>query len=72
VTCLEQGDWVAPEALPHSQPDREVHPSDFRVRTLDGVSDDWPFTYQELQPFYDLSDRITDVSALAGRLMTSG
>ena len=27
-------------------------PSDFRVRTLDGVADDWPITYEELEPFY--------------------
>ena len=24
-------------------------PSDFRVRTLDGVADDWPITYEELR-----------------------
>ena len=29
------------------------HPSDFRVRTLDGVADDWPLDYDELEPFYD-------------------
>ena len=28
-------------------------PSDFRVRTLDGVAVDWPLTYEELAPFYD-------------------
>ena len=27
-------------------------PSDFRVRTLDGVADDWPFTYEDLEPYY--------------------
>ncbi|GGU47189.1 GMC family oxidoreductase [Nocardioides albus] len=27
-------------------------PSDFRVRTLDGVADDWPFTYEDLVPYY--------------------
>jgi choline dehydrogenase-like flavoprotein len=42
------------------------HPSDFRVRSLDGVGDDWPFTYTELEPFYDLSDRITGVSGMTG------
>jgi hypothetical protein len=26
------------------------HPSDFRVRSLDGVGDDWPLTYDELAP----------------------
>jgi choline dehydrogenase-like flavoprotein len=42
------------------------HPSDFRVRSLDGVADDWPFSYEELEPFYDLSDRITGVAGLTG------
>jgi choline dehydrogenase-like flavoprotein len=27
-------------------------PSDFRVRSLDGVADDWPLTYEELEPYY--------------------
>ena len=29
-----------------------MHESDFRVRTLDGVADDWPITYAELEPYY--------------------
>ena len=116
VTCLEQGDWLAPDSLPHGQEDWEIHrltdfnadpnirglaadypvnnvdstftplmfnavggstihwsahfpryhPSDFRVRSLDGVGDDWPFTYAELEPFYDLSDRVTGVSGMTG------
>ena len=31
-------------------------PSDFRVRTLDGVCDDWPITYEDLLPFYQEVD----------------
>jgi choline dehydrogenase-like flavoprotein len=42
------------------------HPSDFRVRSLDGVGDDWPLTYAELEPFYDLSDRLTGVAGMTG------
>jgi choline dehydrogenase-like flavoprotein len=42
------------------------HPSDFRVRSLDGVGDDWPLTYDELEPYYDLNDRMTGVAGLAG------
>ena len=42
------------------------HPSDFRVRTLDGVAADWPFTYQELEPYYDINDRMMGVSGLNG------
>jgi choline dehydrogenase-like flavoprotein len=29
-----------------------MHPSDFRVRTLDGVADDWPIDYATLEPFF--------------------
>lgn len=42
------------------------HPSDFRVRSLDGVADDWPIDYATLEPFYDENDRITGVSGLEG------
>ena len=43
-----------------------LHPSDFRVKTLDGVADDWPLTYQELEPYFDLNDGIMGVSGLRG------
>jgi choline dehydrogenase-like flavoprotein len=29
-----------------------LHPSDFRTRTEDGVGDDWPLTYDELENYY--------------------
>ena len=41
-------------------------PSDFRVRTFDGVADDWPFTYEDLEPFYERVERDFAVSGLAG------
>lgn len=41
-------------------------PSDFRVRTLDGVADDWPISYEELEPYYDRIAREIGVSGLAG------
>jgi choline dehydrogenase-like flavoprotein len=41
-------------------------PSDFRVRTLDGVADDWPITYAQLEPFYDLNDRMVGVAGSTG------
>lgn len=116
VVCLEQGDWVAPEALPPADEDWELrrltdfnadpnvrrqaadypvnaaaaaftplmfnavggstilwsghfprfHPSDFRVRSLDGVADDWPLDYDELAPYYALNDRMVGVSGLSG------
>ena len=42
------------------------HPSDFRVRTLDGIADDWPLDYQRLAPYYDVNARMMGVSGLAG------
>ena len=42
------------------------HPSDFRVKSLDGVADDWPIDYDTLSPFYDENDRIMGVSGLEG------
>ncbi|WP_233531164.1 GMC family oxidoreductase [Antrihabitans sp. YC2-6] len=41
-------------------------PSDFHVRTLDGVADDWPITYAELAPDYDEIDAFMGVSGLGG------
>jgi choline dehydrogenase-like flavoprotein len=42
------------------------HPSDFRVKSLDGVADDWPLTYFDLEPFYDLNDRMMGCCGIAG------
>ena len=42
------------------------HPSDFKVRSLDGVADDWPIDYQTLEPFYAANDRMMGVAGLAG------
>jgi choline dehydrogenase-like flavoprotein len=41
-------------------------PSDFRVRTLDGVADDWPITYEDLLPYYEAVDIEMGVSGVAG------
>lgn len=42
------------------------HPSDFRVKSLDGVADDWPISYSDLEPFYDVNDRMMGCSGIAG------
>ncbi len=42
------------------------HPSDFKVKTLDGVADDWPINYAELEPYYNFNDQMIGVSGLAG------
>jgi len=41
-------------------------PSDFRVRSLDGVAADWPLDYAELAPFYEENDRIMGVAGVNG------
>ncbi|MEM7365032.1 MAG: GMC family oxidoreductase, partial [Pseudomonadota bacterium] len=43
-----------------------LHPSDFRVKTLDGVADDWPVSYEQLEPYFAENDRMMGVSGLAG------
>ncbi|MEO6944946.1 MAG: GMC family oxidoreductase, partial [Lacisediminihabitans sp.] len=39
------------------------HPSDFRIRTNDGVGADWPIAYSDLKPYYE---------AIEGELPVSG
>ena len=41
-------------------------PRDFRVRTDDGVAADWPISYETLEPFFAVNDRMMGVSGLAG------
>ena len=43
-----------------------MRPSDFRTKTLDGVGDDWPVDYYDLEPFYEINDRNVGVSGLSG------
>src|SRR5207248_2639407 len=43
-----------------------LHPSDFKVKTLDGVADDWPIDYGTLVPFFAENDRMMGVSGLSG------
>ncbi|RPH92626.1 MAG: GMC family oxidoreductase [Lysobacterales bacterium] len=43
-----------------------LHPSDFRVRSLDGVAEDWPIDYAALEPYYAQNDRIMGIASLAG------
>lgn len=43
-----------------------MRPSDFAMRTLDGVGRDWPLSYLDLEPWYDLNDTMMGVSGLAG------
>lgn len=40
-------------------------PSDFKVRSLDGVGDDWPISYEDLLPHYASTEREFSVSGAA-------
>lgn len=42
------------------------HPSDFRTRSLDGVGDDWPFGYDDLEPYFSENERMMGVAGLVG------
>lgn len=42
------------------------HPSDFCVKRLDGVADDWPISYDDLAPYFALNDQMMGVAGLAG------
>ncbi|MEZ5851438.1 MAG: GMC family oxidoreductase [Hyphomicrobiaceae bacterium] len=43
-----------------------MHPSDFKVKTLDGVADDWPVDYWTLEPYFAENDRMMGVAGIAG------
>ena len=43
-----------------------LHPSDFRTRALDGVGEDWPITYADLEPHFAVNDEMMGVAGLAG------
>jgi choline dehydrogenase-like flavoprotein len=43
-----------------------LHPSDFKTKTLYGVGDDWPFSYFDLERYYDLNDTAMGIAGLAG------
>ena len=43
-----------------------MKPSDFRVKSLDGVAQDWPISYFDLAEYFEINDRMMGVSGLAG------
>jgi choline dehydrogenase-like flavoprotein len=45
---------------------QRLHRSDFCVQTLDGVAQDWPIRYEDLEPYYDANDREMGVAGLVG------
>jgi len=36
-------------------------PDDFRRKSIDGLGDDWPITYDDIKPFYDEVDKLIGV-----------
>jgi choline dehydrogenase-like flavoprotein len=36
-------------------------PDDFKRRSLDGIGEDWPITYDEIKPYYDTLDRLVGI-----------
>ena len=43
-----------------------MHPSDFRTFSLDGVGQDWPISYADLKPFFELNENMMGVAGLVG------
>jgi choline dehydrogenase-like flavoprotein len=39
-----------------------LHASDFRMRSLYGIADDWPISYAELEPYYGAAERLLGVA----------
>ncbi|MDB4599625.1 GMC family oxidoreductase [Alphaproteobacteria bacterium] len=39
---------------------------DFELRTKDGVGEDWPISYNDLQPYYDVNENEMGVAGLVG------
>ncbi|MEL7048569.1 MAG: GMC family oxidoreductase [Pseudomonadota bacterium] len=38
------------------------HPSDFKLKSRYGVGDDWPISYDELEPYYGAAEKIMSIS----------
>lgn len=39
---------------------------DFSIRTLDGIGEDWPISYDAILPFYELNEQMMHVSGIVG------
>jgi choline dehydrogenase-like flavoprotein len=64
--CVSNFNAVGGSTILYAAHFPRFHPSDFRVRTLDGVADDWPLDYERLAPYYAINDRMMGVAGLAG------
>src|SRR5690606_7044664 len=41
-------------------------PEDFRIRSIDGVGDDWPIAYDDLEPYYALNEQRWGLARING------
>lgn len=42
-----------------------MHPSDFRTKSVHGVGEDWPITYDDLEPYYVIVEEVMGISGEA-------
>ena len=43
-----------------------LRPQEFRLRSLHGLADDWPISYEEMKPFYERIDQEMQISGMTG------
>ena len=43
-----------------------MRPQDFKLRSVDGLADDWPISYEELKPYYERIDQDMQISGMTG------
>ena len=43
-----------------------LRPQDYKLRTLHGLADDWPISYEEMKPYYERIDQEMQISGMAG------
>ncbi|MFC3852773.1 GMC family oxidoreductase [Salinispirillum marinum] len=41
-------------------------PQDFKIQSSDGLYEDWPISYEDLKPYYEINEREMAVSGLVG------
>jgi choline dehydrogenase-like flavoprotein len=43
-----------------------MRPQEYRVRSVDGIGDDWPISYEEMKPYYERIDQDMMISGMTG------
>ena len=56
------GKGVGGSTVHYSMVALRMHESDFMVHTLDGVAQDWPIRYEDLEPYYDRVEKELGIS----------